>query len=229
MSEKNYHIIAYHGWGFNREIWKPLQAELEPYVRFECADRGYFSDSFEPSWHQNWESETDNLLLIHSYGLHWCRDEILKKADHIALIGGFLNYHPSEKKEHKRSKLFLRKMLAQFVDSPEKVLEKFYEDVFYPEEPQLNFPSNLNHDLLLSDLSDLDQDNRENARIFDKNSITIIHGAKDQIVSNNMARDMYKKLRLRSQYFEIKKGGHGLPFTHSSKIFEILNSLLHFK
>lgn len=229
MSEKNYHIIAYHGWGFNPSIWEPLQAELEPYARFDCANRGYFSDSYEPAWQDYAEPGTENLLFIHSYGLHWCKNEILRKADHVVLIGSFLNFHPAAKKEFKRSKLVLRKMLAQFVDSPEVVLEKFYEEVFYPEEPRMEFPLTLNHDLLLADLSDLDEDSRENAEVFDKRSITIIHGAKDQIVKNEMARDMYKKLRLRSQYFEIKKGGHALPYTHSSKIFEILNSLLHFK
>ena len=120
-------------------------------------------------------------------------------------------------------------MQSQFVDSPKKVLEKFYERVFYPQEPQLDVPENLRHDLLLSDLGDLDHDNRKNADIFDSNSITIIHGAEDEIVNNELARDMFSKLRLRSQYFEIKKAGHGVPYTHSSKIFEILNSLLHIK
>lgn len=225
MSKKNSQIIAYHGWGFDSNIWQPLRAEFEPYVQFDCADRGYFSDSSEPSWKN--DSHTEKLLFVHSYGLHWCSKEIIQQADHLVMISSFLNFHPAEKNEYKRSKLVLRKMLAQFVESPRLVLEKFYEETFYPAEAELPVPSNLNHDLLLSDLSDLDQDNRKNARVFDMSSITIVHGAKDQIVSNEMARDMYKKLRLRSQYFEIKKGGHALPFTHNSKIFEILNSLFH--
>lgn len=215
--------MAYHGWGFDSNIWQPLREKFDPYVKFDCADRGYFSDSSEPSWKK--DPQTEKLLFVHSYGLHWCSKEIIQQADHLVMISSFLNFHPAEKKEYKRSKLLLRKMLAQFVESPELVLEKFYKDTYYPEEIKLHAPSNLNHDLLLSDLSDLDQDNRKNAQVFDMGSITIIHGAKDQIVSNETARDMYKKLRLRSQYFEIKKGGHGLPFTHSSKIFEILNSL----
>ncbi len=195
-----------------------------PFVNFEAADRGYFSDSYRPSW--NGSTETENLLLVHSYGLHWCDPEILQQADHLVIIGGFLKFHPESEKEHKRSKMTLRKMQSQFVDSPDKVLRTFYEQVFYPQESKLEVPENFRHDLLLSDLGDLDRDNRKNADIFDLNSITIIHGAEDQIVSNELARDMYSKLRLRSQYFEIKKAGHGIPFTHSSKIFEILNSLL---
>ena len=120
-------------------------------------------------------------------------------------------------------------MQSQFVDSPEKVLQKFYAEVFYPYEPKIDVPADLRHDLLLADLGDLDHDNRKNADIFARNSITIIHGAEDQIVSNELSRNMYSKLRLRSQYFEIKKAGHGVPFTHSKKIFEILNSLLQFR
>lgn len=226
MSEKKYQVITYHGWGFDPSIWQALQEELEPFVNFKAADRGYFSDSYYPSWDQS--SESEKLLLVHSYGLHWCDPEVLQQADHLVIIAGFLNFHPhAEEKEHKRSKLFLRKMQSQFVDSPDKVLEKFYERVFYPHEPTLDVPENLQHDLLLSDLGDLDHDNRKNADIFDTNSITIIHGAEDKIVNNELARDMFSKLRLRSQYFEIKKAGHGVLFTHSKKIFEILNSLLH--
>lgn len=227
MSVKKYHVLAYHGWGFNPSIWQPLKRELSPYVNFEAANRGYFSDSYLPFW--NGSAKTENLLLVHSYGLHWCDQDVLQKADHLVIIGGFLKFHPDTVKEHKRSKLTLRKMQSQFVDAPDKVLKKFYENVFYPYEPKLDVPENFRHDLLLSDLGDLDRDNRKNADIFDLNSITIIHGAEDQIVSNELARDMYSKLRLRSQYFEIKKAGHGIPFTHSSKIFEILNSLLQIK
>lgn len=229
MSKKKFQIIAYHGWGFDPSIWEPLKTELDPYVKFECADRGYYSDSFEPSWIDYPESDTEKFLFVHSYGLHWCHRKILEEADQLVLIGSFLNFHPGEKKEYKRSKLVLRKMLTQFVDAPKTVLEKFYENAFFPNKTGLDVPGNLNHDLLLSDLSDLDRDNRENARLFDMSDITIIHGAEDQIVNNELARDMYKKLRLRSQYFEIKKGGHALQFTHSSKIFEILNSLFQFK
>lgn len=227
MSNKKYHVLAYHGWGFNPSIWQPLESELSPFIDFEPANRGYFSDSYLPSW--NGSSETENLLLVHSYGLHWCNPAVLQRADHLVIIGGFLKFHPDSDEEHKRSKLRLRRMQSQFVDSPDKVLNKFYEQVFYPHKPGLDIPDNLRHDLLLADLSDLDHDNRKNADIFDLNSITIIHGSDDRIVSNKLARTMYSKLRLRSQYFEIKNAGHGIPFTHSSKIFEILNSLLQIK
>lgn len=229
MSEKNVQIIAYHGWGFDSSIWDELKIKLDPHVHFECADRGYFSHPDKPSWNDDLKSETEKFLFLHSYGLHWCDRKILEEADHIVLIGSYLNFHPVERKAYKRSKLVLRRMLTQFVDDPTTVLQKYYENAFYPDKAGLNVPGNLNHDLLLSDLSDLDQDNRENAALFDMRDITIIHGAEDQIVNNELARDMYKKLRLRSQYFEIKKGGHALQFTHSSKVFEILNSLFKFK
>lgn len=229
IKNKKYQVISYHGWGFSPDVWKPLQAELEPFVHFENANRGYFSDTFEPSWNEDTGFSAEKIVIAHSYGLHWCGDEILDKADHLVLISSFLNFHPSGKEEGKRSKLLLQKMLAQFVQLPRQVLEKFYEEVFYPEAPMLEVPGRLNHDRLLSDLSDLDRDIQNNAKVFDMNSITIIHGDEDRIVSNEIARTMYSKLRLRSQYFEIKQGGHGLPITHSSKIFKILNSLLRFK
>lgn len=229
MMNKNYHIISYHGWGFNPDIWKPLQVELESSeVHFENANRGYFSDSYEPNWREEKNESVEKIVLLHSYGLHWCSKEILKNADHLVMISSFLNFHPPGKKQKKRSKLILQKMLSQFVERPKKVLQKFYDEVFYPETAKLDVPNPLNHERLLSDLSDLDRDMQENAKVFEMNSITIIHGDDDQIVDNEIARSMYSKLRLRSQYFEIKNAGHGLPYTHSSKVFEILNSLFHF-
>jgi len=223
-----YQILAYHGWGFSPAIWNDVEDKLSPHTHFEAADRGYFSNSYLPSW-KDQKKEMEKILLVHSYGLHWCNPHVLQQADHLVIIGGFLNFHPVSEKAYKRSKLMLRKMQSQFVESPEKVLKQFYEKVFYPETPPIGIPDGLRHDLLLSDLGDLDHDNRKNADIFDINSITIIHGSEDQIVDNELAREMYSKLRLRSQYFEIKHAGHGIPLTHYSKLFEILNSLFHIR
>ncbi|MEX0906384.1 MAG: alpha/beta hydrolase [Balneolaceae bacterium] len=223
MDKKSVHIIAYHGWGFDASFWNPLQDCFNSNTRFDAAERGYFSKKKEPSFDSD---RTINVVLTHSFGLHWCPDEILNQADHLMILGGFLNFHPSKEEENKRSKLLLRQMLTQFVDSPETVLEQFYKNSFHPSPSVLESPKNLKHDLLLSDLSCIQQDSQPQQRIFDVNTVTILHGSDDLIVPRKAARDMFHSLRYRSQYFEIMKAGHAFPVTHIEKCAEIINTVM---
>lgn len=224
MNNKSVHIIAYHGWGFDASFWKPLQKQLQSNIRFDPAVRGYFLQEKDPVFDP--DEDTEKVVLTHSFGLHWCPDEVLEQADHLMILGGFLNFHPSQKEEEKRSKLMMRQMLTQFVDSPEKVLEQFYKNSFYPQRVTWNPPESLNHDLLLSDLSNIHQDSQPRQRIFDVGAVTILHGSDDRIVHKDAARDMFHSLRYRSQYFEIMKAGHAFPMTHIDKCTEILKTVI---
>lgn len=223
--KKNYntHIIAYHGWGFNASFWDPLKKCLNSDIFFEAADRGYFSSSNNPDF--NSSTAENKIIVTHSFGLHWCPDEVLNSADHLVIMGGYLNFHPPEKDEYRRSKMNLRQMLSQFIERPQFVLKQFYGNSLAPQKNDIEVPDSMNHDLLLSDLSRIDRDQQSHQRIFDCNSIVILHGAEDLVVHKSIARDMYHSLRYRSQYFEILNAGHAFPLTHSEKNIEILSSL----
>lgn len=219
-----HHIIAYHGWGFSASFWNPIQNSLENNILFESADRGYFNNPVNPVFRSN--GKIKNIVVTHSFGLHWCDNETLQLADHLVVLGGYLNFHPSDEEEYRRSKLTLRQMLSQFVEQPETVLKQFYTNSFYPQKNKFDVPDLINHDLLLSDLSMIDSDEHPHQRVFDFDSITILHGAEDVIVNKNVAREMYNALRFRSQYFEILHAGHAFPVTHSKKCLEILTALI---
>lgn len=218
------HIIAYHGWGFSAGFWDPLRFILDDGIRFETAERGYFSAPSRPQFDE--EQSIRKIVLAHSYGLHWCDRDVLSQTDHLVIMGGFLNFHPEEVNEHRRSKLVLRQMLSQFVKAPKTVLKQFYNNTFFPQKPSFKLPSNLNHDLLLADLSDLDRDEQSHQKVHNLDSITILHGSEDLIVHKHSAREMYRALRYRSQYFEILNAGHAFPVTHAEKCLEILNPIL---
>jgi pimeloyl-[acyl-carrier protein] methyl ester esterase len=218
------HIIAYHGWGFTASFWDSIKKYLHGGVLFESADRGYFSKPSNPDF--NGSRSGNKVVFTHSFGLHWCENEVLEAADHLVIFSGYLNFHPSQQDEFRRSKLVLRQMLSQFVKEPETVLKQFYRNSFFPQQNDVSIPDSINHDLLLADLSKIDSDEHGKQRIFDSKSITILHGSDDLIVDKSGARDMYHSLRYRSQYFEIMNAGHALPVTHAEKSSEIINSLI---
>jgi pimeloyl-[acyl-carrier protein] methyl ester esterase len=222
LQSSDTHIIAYHGWGFDKRFWQNLKNECSSYVRFDVADRGYFNEEHSPGF----DKSSNKIVLAHSFGLHWCPDSVLRDADQLVVLGGFLQFHPDKADEYKRSRLRLRAMLSQFVDSPAQLLDQFYKNTFYPSRTKPEIPEKLDHEKLLSDLSLIQQDQFPVQRFFDLNRITILHGANDLIVHRDNAIGMFHQLRYRSQFFEILRAGHAFPVTHSKKCVEILNSLL---
>ena len=227
MNEYDAHIITCHGWGFNPTFWRELEYRMANRFIFNHADRGYFGTPSNPRFPD--DPQIRKILFLHSFGLHWCDDKLFKQADHIVIMAGFLNFHPENGEDFKRSKLTLREMQAQFVDSPDEVLKRHYINSFHPQKPNFQPPAGIQHDLLLADLGVIDHDTHVRQRIYDAGSITILHGSDDLIVDKNTAREMYHDLRLRSQYFEIMNSGHSFPVTHADKCAEILTPLIDSK
>lgn len=222
------HIIAYHAWGFDGSFWNELKSlfSSDKGYRFESADRGYFNGNdtgrfkFEPS--------LKKVLFVHSFGLHWCSDEILEEADHLVIFNGYLNFHPLNSIQYKRSRHNLKEMHVRFVKSPGSVIDRYYRNSFHPQKSSKCVPERFNHDLLLSDLIEIDNDTHPVHRVHTLKEITILHGSKDLIVNKHNARQMYQSLRFRSRYFEIVNAGHALPVTHASKCYEITAPLISF-
>lgn len=224
MNDFDIHIITCHGWGFDSGFWRTLEYRMGNRFVFNHADRGYFGKPSTPDFPK--DPGVKKILFLHSFGLHWCSDRLFREADHIVIMAGFLNFHPSNRDDFKRSRLTLREMQSRFVESPSEVLKRHYINSFYPQKPDYLHPANIQHDLLLSDLGLIDNDAHVRQRIFDAGPITIIHGSDDLIVDKETARNMYHDLRLRSQYFEILNSGHAFPVTHSEKCAEILTPLI---
>lgn len=224
MSDKQIQLIAYHGWAMEASFWNPLFELFDANIFATASDRGYFSESKNAEFDIKFSGK--KVVLTHSLGLHWCDDEVLNQADHLIILGGFLNFHPAEKKENRKSKLILREMLSQFVESPKKVLHQFFENASSPSQNNIAIPENLNHDVLLGDLTLFMEDHFRQQRLFEVPEITIIHGSKDRIVSHHQAREMYHALRYSSQYFEIKNAGHLFPIYSKESCNDFIKSVL---
>lgn len=227
MNSTDTEIIACHGWGMSSAFWDPLFEQFDDSYSINKYDRGYFSHPNTPQFSE--AAGKKNVLFTHSLGLHLCSDDIVSSADHLVVMGGFMNFQPIDDSEQEKTKLLLRQMLSQFVESPKKVLEEFYTNASQPAGSSPKIPENLNHELLLEDLNLFLEDQFPRQRFFDVPKITIIHGTDDHIVSRHQAREMYHELRYHSQYFELKQSGHLFPFTNPGACFEIIQSVLSSK
>lgn len=195
------------------------------HVQFKAADRGYFEKP-EPAGFSD-KTDLRKVVFAHSFGLHWCPDEVLEKADHLVVFGGFLNFHPENEKQRKRSFLIVQQMLSHFVEKPKEVLRKFVENAFYPQKAtRTDVNGDIDHEKLLTDLTRIQHDRLSEQFLHEIPEITIIHGENDKIVSNQKGRELYQKLRYRSQYFEIKKAGHAVPATHCKKCYALLKPFI---
>jgi len=219
MKHQHTHIIAYHAWGLSKDGWEPWLKLFDENIHFDAADRGYFGNPYNPIFDPACKRK---IVFAHSFGLHWCNQKNLREADVLVLYSGFLKYHPDTKKQEQNSILKLQQMMGRFIEEPEEVLQAFYKDVYHPEKPEISIKGNLNHELLLEDLSLLHTSEIGLQTLHRIPFIKIFHGSEDKVISKKSARDLYHVLRHRSQYYEILQKGHSLAYTDADNCFAML-------
>ncbi len=216
-------IIAYHGWGFDRNCWEQWQEILSSNFQFKTYDRGYFQDEIHPEFTDN---ELNKIIFAHSFGLHLCPREILKKANILILFNSFSEFHPDNEKSRKRTKYGLKLMIDDFKNNPKNVLKSFYKKCYYPSPYIETEEQNFNRERLEEDLKLLNKAKLD-INILEKiPKINMIHGSKDRIFLVSYSQEFYKKVSKNSQYYEIEDAGHCLPFTHLKSCLSIVNQTL---
>ncbi|MGK7938996.1 MAG: alpha/beta fold hydrolase, partial [Crocosphaera sp.] len=216
-------IIAYHGWGFDRNCWKKWQKILSSNFQFQTYDRGYFKHENFPEFEHN---HLKKIIFAHSFGLHLCPLEQLKKTNILILFNSFAEFHPENDKQRKRSKYALKLMINEFKNNPQTVLKSFYKKSYYPF-PSI-YPNNKdkNREKLEQDLNFLDTSKLDINILKKIPKIYMIQGSKDKIVSVSSAQEFYKKLNQNSQYYQIQDAGHTLPFSNIKSCLFIVNQVL---
>lgn len=216
-------ILAFHGWGFDRNAWSVWQSYLAPSCQLQAFDRGYYGEPYSPEFN---DLNTRKIIFAHSYGLHLCPPRLLESCDLLIIFNGFIRFHPEAPRSQKKSRLILQRMQDRFALEPGAVIRDFmqrcYDPVAYQDclggEPDLN---RLAEDLRLLGHSSISTATLEKAR-----RIHILHGAEDRIVPNPQGQVLFEKLRHHAQYHEIEGAGHGLPFSHTPQCRSILESAL---
>ena len=212
-------FILFHGWGFDHQFWQPWLEQLSQQGNVQPYDRGYFGTPQDIKTDQSFDK---TILITHSFGLHWVEQSLFDQADLLVICSGFMYFHPYTAQYKRRSRLILQEMINNMEEDPREVLSNFYENCYAPENPPKADIEEFNHQLLLDDLRRLQNSDLSHQRLEPADKICILHGSDDHVVPNKKGRQIYTQLQAKSQYFEIKGGGHALPRTHQRQCLEFI-------
>lgn len=214
-------VLAFHGWGFDRHCWQFWQERFtESGHQFQAFDRGYFGDSYQPSFKN---SETQKTILAHSFGLHLCPIDLLQQADLLIAFNSFLSFHPESKAEKRRSQLVLQQMIRQFEQTPDAVLQEFYAQVGYSYSPEDH--QEINNQILLEDLQRLNVSILDSSYLNSIAKIVVFHSANDRIVAASQTQEFLSLFPQSCKFLSLMNAEHGLPFTHAAECWSMVQSI----
>ncbi len=215
---KQVEVHAYHGWGFNSNFWNSLKSQLPNHIILKAADRGYFGEEYIPVFDNH---STLKVLFLHSFGLHWCTQETINKADIIVVFNSFDSFLPLENPSRTRSKKVLDGMVSQFKRAPQKVLNAFYTNCSSIIGSEYSNHKLINRSLLLSDLIALNKTQLVPQKNLHTNWL-IIDSDKDRIVPGNRGKEIMKLVPTHI-YKIVKDGVHAYPSVNPLDCIKILS------
>ncbi len=228
-------MIAYHGWGFDRQFWQPWQARLAKHgIPFYGFDRGYFGSPVRPSFTDPYSRK---IIFAHSYGLHLCPPQQLRIADLIVVFASFVNFHPVDRRAKRRSQRVLQQMIEQFQLQPKVVLQAFWQNCGLQSygvqncglEQAAIAPDSVNVlcnlPLLLNDLQDLDHSTLCIEFLARRPKILVLQGQQDQIVAPERASELAQALFNNAECHWLE-GPHSLPVSQFEDCWTRLRSQL---
>lgn len=216
-------IIAYHGWGFDGSFWKAWKKIIPKNISFKTANRGYFNEKKNISFTS---SNGPKILIVHSFGLHWCPTKQIENADCIVIFNGFRTFHPDEASARIQSEEILGKMISAFKKNPQKVLEKFWENTFYPSKQTFTIKSDFDDKLLLNDLEMLSNSLFTPSNLKEGKPIISVDGGKDKILGKPRGKEFTELTKRDAVYHFIKEAGHALPVTHATDCWSFLSAMI---
>lgn len=218
--EVNIEILAFHGWGFDNTFWDPWKKVLPKGILLKPADRGYFGGEFNPEYSGNAQKK---VLFLHSFGVHWCPQELFEEADLIVVFNGFNSFHPIGRREKSRSKKVLSLMVKQFKQNPKTVLKAFRDNCFYPEVVSTLDLSWMNTTRLLTDLTSLHKTKLKLQKNNTANWV-ILDSEKDKIVPGNRGRELVPKTPI--LYNNFNEFGHALANVNILECWSYMSTVI---
>ena len=209
------HFVFCHGFGFDAHFWE----RIAPYFSQEkCSfiDLGYFNNRTENQY-------LDNQAIIgigHSMGL----SKLLSMYSNFeCLIGlnGFINFLGSEQIGRKRRQRELDALRSSFLKDAETTLSNFYLRCGAPELIDANNFSNLDLNLILSDLQWLQKEHKlpDVPTLILSSDYDIV--VPRSITSDNCRNQPWVKLN------SIVDTGHALGFRKPEEVYEKTMSFLN--
>lgn len=212
--------ITCHGWGLNASLFEHWENALPEGVHLDHCDRGYTAlprdARFSPD--AKWR-----VLWVHSFGLHWCPEELLNEADHLVILSGFCRFHPRDPDQRRRSRRGLELMRRQLSSDPDALLDTFYQRVFDPSNPPDLERERLNQDLLLRDLDRLAEAEFDSERVRHLSAVTVIGGDADRILQPACRRELLELLPRQTRWIVYRSEGHAAGITDPDTLFYYMN------
>ena len=208
------HFVFCHGFGFDTHFWE----RLAPYFSQEkCSfiDLGYFNNRIDSQYLHN-----QSIIGIgHSIGLPKLVS-MYNNFDYLIGLNSFVNFLGSDRLERKKRQVELNALRANFLRNPDFTLRSFYSRCGTPELIECNDLSNLNLDLILSDLQWLQKE----YNLPDVPTL-ILSSDDDIVVPRSIISDNFSKQHWVKQD-SIMDAGHALGFRKPVEVYEKIMSFL---
>jgi pimeloyl-[acyl-carrier protein] methyl ester esterase len=212
-------IIAHHGWGFTSSCWDCWQPLLtNGPISLTASNRGYFSAANAPDFTHN----SFHVLMVHSYGLHWCPIATFQRVDLLVIFNSFIDFHPHDPRDRRRSQRIVQQMIQECQRDPITVLTMFYQRCGYIAPQELDF-NQLDSDRLVADLQHLNTVSVDLDALKGSPPVLLFHGLADQIVPELKGQELFEQLKDKANYFTFPDAGHALPFTHCQPCWVLIN------
>jgi pimeloyl-[acyl-carrier protein] methyl ester esterase len=208
------HFVFCHGFGFDTHFWE----RIAPYFSQEkCSfiDLGYFNNRTDNQY-------LDNQAIIgigHSMGLSKLLS-MYSNFDCFIGLNGFINFLGSDQSIYQKRQKELKALISSFLKDADTTLRNFYVRCGAAELIECNDFSNLDIDLILSDLQWLQKE----CKLPDVP--TLILSSDDDIVvplsitSDNFSKQPWVKLD------SIVDTGHALGFRKPEEVYKKIMSFL---
>lgn len=176
-----YEFIFCHGLCFDSSVWNPLIRYFKGNI-LHLIDLGYFNrPSILPDL-----SGKKLVGIGHSLGLIKLIDLELN-FDHLIGINGFINFLGNDAKLRSNRSAGLRAFRRSFISDPIKIVKDFHDRCGV----KINF-SDINYELILSDLDLLKEKRNLNTKTFiftSKDDLVVpLELAKDNFTDNNLVK-----------------------------------------
>ncbi len=209
------HFVFCHGFGFDTSFWE----RLAPYFSQEkCSfiDLGYFGNQVD----NQYLYDQRIIAIGHSIGLSKLVS-MYSNFDYLIGLSSFTNFLGSDQTMYKKRHKELKALLSSFLKDPESTLRNFYSRCGAPELIEATNFSNLNLDLILSDLEWLQKE-------YNLPEVpTLILSSDDDIVLpyaitlDNFSKNPYIKRG------SITNAGHAIGFKKPVEVYEKIMSFLN--
>ena len=202
------HFVFCHGFGFDAHFWE----RIAPFFsREKCSfiDLGYFNNRTEDQY-------SDNQAIIgigHSMGLSKLLS-MYSNFDCLIGLNGFINFLGSDQTIYQKRQAELKALRSIFLKDADTTLRNFYVRCAVPELIEYNDFSNLDIDLIVSDLQWLQKE----CKLPDVPTL-ILSSNDDIVVPHSITSDNFRE-QPRVKLDGIVNAGHALGFRKPEEVYE---------